>query len=542
MAQVDEDRRPGNGSDRSAGRSAGRSASAGQTGSSTAAPQAPGRGGALLKLAILAILLIGGYVAAARTPLGAYLTREGIGEAIELLRGNPWAPLIFVATYATATALAVPGTILTLAGGAVFGFYWGTLFNFVAANIGANAAFVLARTLGGDGVRRLMGDDSAALRKLDRVVGKHGFRGLLTLRLIPLVPFNALNFGSGLVALKWRTYAVATLVGILPGTAVYTFFADSLLQGSLEASRDALYSVLLAGGLLLLLSFLPAILKRLGVRLPGMSAIVLPLVGLSLAGRPASPLQEAGARPQLPDHSALTQVLATVVEGPVVNYSRLAADPAGLERYIAALASTERSALEAANRDDRLAFWINAYNACMLKRVIEHYPIRKAGGLLRLKNAAAGRPENSVWQIDDVFTGAHCPVAGADRSQDEIEHDIIRPMGDPRIHLAINCAALSCPPLVPQAYRGATLDRQLDERVMAFVRDPAHFEVSLTDGTPTVTTNRVLDWFNEDFGGHEGVLAFFAEYLDGADRDAVADPRAGLAFFDYDWTLNDTRH
>ena len=533
MAQIDKSRRHGDGSGEVAGTIHTRSA-AGES-------RATGRAGALLKLAILALLVIGGYVAAARTPLGAYLTREGIGEAIELLRGNPWAPLIFVATYATATALAVPGTILTLAGGALFGFYWGTLFNFVAANIGANAAFLLARTLGGEGVRRLMGDDSAALQKLDRVVGKHGFRGVLTLRLIPLVPFNALNFGSGLVPLSWRAYAVATLVGILPGTAVYTFFADSLLQGSLEASREALYGVLFAGGLLLLLSFLPAILKRLGVRLPGMSTVLVPLVGLSLIARPAAALQEATS-PQLPDHSALTRVLAAVVEGPLVDYSRLAADPAGLDRYIAALAATDPSALDAANGDDQLAFWINAYNACMLKRVIEHYPIRKAGGLLRLKNAAAGRPENSVWQIDDVFTGAHCPVAGADRSQDEIEHEIIRPMGDPRIHLAINCAALSCPPLIPRAYQGVALDRQLDERVMAFVRDPAHFEVSLTDGIATVRANRVLDWFNEDFGGHEGILAFLAEYLDGATKDAVADPEARLVFFDYDWTLNDKSH
>jgi len=238
----------------------------------------------------------------------------------------------------------------------------------------------------------------------------------------------------------------------------------------------------------------------------------------------------------------LTQVLAEIVEGPLVNYSRLAADPAGLNRYIAALASTNPSALDAANRDDQLAFWINAYNACMLKRVIEHYPIRRAGGLLRLRNAAAGRPENSVWQIDDVFTGAHCPVAGAGRSQDEIEHDIIRPMGDPRIHLAINCAALSCPPLIPQAYLASTLDRQLDERVIEFLRDPTHFEVSVANGAPTVRVNRVLDWFNEDFGGHEGILAFLAEYLDGTDRNAVADPAVRLVFFDYDWTLNDAPH
>lgn len=508
-------------------------------GSGSREARASGRAGAFLKLAALALLLAGGYLAATRTPLENYLTREGIGEAIALLRGNPWAPLIFITTYATATALAVPGTILTLAGGALFGFYWGTFFNFVAANIGASAAFVIARTLGGDGVRRLMGDDSAALQKLDEVVGKHGFQGLLTLRLIPLVPFNALNFGSGLMSLKWRTYAIATLFGILPGTAVYTFFADSLLQGSQEASRDALVRVLFAGGLLLLLSLLPAILKRLGVRLPGMSAVLVLFMGLSLSARPTSATQQTSAA-GLPDHSAFTPLLATVVEGPLVNYARLAADPSGLNRYIAALASTDPSALAVASATERLAFWINAYNACMLKRVIEHYPIRKAGGLLRLKNAAAGRPENSVWQIGDVFTGAHCPVAGAERSQDEIEHEIIRPMGDPRIHLAINCAALSCPPLISRAYLAGTLDRQLDDRVRAFIGDPVHFEVSVTDGAPVVRVNRVLDWFNEDFGGPEGVLAFLAGYVDGAVLAAVTDPAARLVFFEYDWTLNDT--
>ena len=120
-----------------------------------------------------------------------------------------------------------------------------------------------------------MGNDSGALNRLGDVVERHGLRGLLTLRLIPLVPFNALNFGSGLMPLRWRTYALATLVGIVPGTAVYTFFADALLQGSQQASRDALVRVAVAGLLLILLSFMPALLKRLRVRLPGMGAIVL---------------------------------------------------------------------------------------------------------------------------------------------------------------------------------------------------------------------------------------------------------------------------
>lgn len=495
-----------------------------------------GRTGALVKLGILVVIVVGGLLIAPRTPLGPYLNREGIFQFIDWLRGHPLAPVIFVALYATATALAIPGTILTLAGGALFGFYWGTLFNLLAANIGANAAFAIARHLGRDGVRKLMGDDSRALAKLDSVVSRHGFQGLLTLRLIPLVPFNALNFGSGLMPLTWRSYAAATAIGIVPGCAVYTFFADALLQGSREATREAWILVAIAGGLLVLLSFLPALLKRLGVRLPGMGAVIA-LFAL-IAGAPGSLAQQTG-NGGLPDHTAFTAVLASVVSESRVDYARLADDRAGLDSYLAALSDTDPAAVEAVSRQDQLAFWINSYNACMLKRVIDHYPIRPADGLLGLRNRAAGRPANSVWQIEDVFTGSHCPVAGSERSQDEIEHEIIRPMGEPRIHFAINCAAISCPPLIAEAFEGGTLDDQLNARVRAFVDDPGQLELDATAIRPTVRVNQVLDWFKEDFGGHEGVRSFLADRVTGATRDALLDPGVRLAFIDYDWTLND---
>lgn len=236
--------------------------------------QKPGsrdRRGAILKLAGLVALVGAAYAVLQATPAGDYLTREGIGDAIAWLRGNPWAPVVFVAVYATATTLAVPGTVLTLAGGAAFGVFWGSIFNLIAANLGANAAFVLARFLGRDGIRRLAGADSATLRKLDRAVEQRGFAGLLVLRLIPLAPFNVLNFAAALTTLRWPVYAGATLIGILPGTVVYTFFADAILQGSQEASRGALVRALIAGVLLAGLAVLPAVLKRLGVRLPGRS-------------------------------------------------------------------------------------------------------------------------------------------------------------------------------------------------------------------------------------------------------------------------------
>jgi uncharacterized membrane protein YdjX (TVP38/TMEM64 family) len=225
--------------------------------------------GAILKLVLLVVLLVAVAVVARATPLGEYLTREGMLGALQRVRSSPFAPVIYVAAYALATALALPGSILTIVGGAVFGFASGAALVTVGANIGANAAFGLARGLGRDGIERLLG---ARLRGVDRATAAHGFWGLLVLRLIPLVPFNALNFGSGLTAMRWRDYALATVIGILPGTLVYVFFADALVQGSAEASAEARIRLFIAGALFLALSLIPLIARRLGFRLPSKSA------------------------------------------------------------------------------------------------------------------------------------------------------------------------------------------------------------------------------------------------------------------------------
>ena len=245
----------------------------------------------------------------------------------------------------------------------------------------------------------------------------------------------------------------------------------------------------------------------------------------------------------LPDHAAFSRVLEQVIRIPRVDYARLKEERAGLDRYIEALSRTDPHALEAASRDERLAFWINAYNACMLRLVVDHYPIETGGmGLFgAVRNRVAGYPDNSVWQIRDVFSRAHCPVAGRNRSQDEIEHDIIRPrFQEPRIHFAVNCAALSCPVLWPEAYTAEGLDAQLDRAVRNLIRNPDHF---LLEGTApaTLTLNKVLDWYAEDFDGIEGLKPFFADYLQGSARERVLAPTTRIDFFEYDWTLNDFR-
>jgi hypothetical protein len=243
----------------------------------------------------------------------------------------------------------------------------------------------------------------------------------------------------------------------------------------------------------------------------------------------------------LPDHERLSAVLRRVVRGAGVDYQALAGDRSGLDGYLAELAATPIPALESATPADRIAFWVNAYNACMLSRVLDHYPLlerARPGVAGWIQNRLAGRPANSVWRIREVFTGSFCTVAGSSRSLDEIEHTILRPMGEPRIHFAINCAARSCPPLVPEAYTGERLDEQLDARVRAFVADPSHFRFDRETGEMRV--NRVLEWFGEDFGGPEGVVRFLSEYLDEEDRRAVG-PGTALVHFDYDWTLNDVQ-
>ena len=132
-----------------------------------------------LKLAVLVLIIGGAAVVVRATSLGTYLDRQTMLDTLEALRSSVWAPLVYIVVYAAATALALPGSILTIVGGAVFGFGWGVLLVTIAANIGANAAFGLSRWLGRDGIERILGP---RLKGLDNATEQHGFVGLLILR------------------------------------------------------------------------------------------------------------------------------------------------------------------------------------------------------------------------------------------------------------------------------------------------------------------------------------------------------------------------
>lgn len=208
----------------------------------------------------LAVLLVF-YLLFRFTPLSAYVTEESILKFFEAIRGQWWGPVVFIVIYSIGCVVAFPGSILTLAGGAIFGTFLGTLYNIIASNLGATLAFFAARFLGRDFIKGLL--KSGKLAEFDQRIGKAGFKTIFRLRLIPLVPFNGLNFGAGFSAIRYRDYLLGSFLGMLPATFIYTYFADALLQGVREVSQKAFLNLTVAGVLLILISFLPSLYKKI---------------------------------------------------------------------------------------------------------------------------------------------------------------------------------------------------------------------------------------------------------------------------------------
>ncbi len=222
----------------------------------------PPRALSLFKLAVLVLFLAGAIYFFRFTSVGRSITPTSVKETIEGL--DPVAArLVYVLGYIAGTVLLLPGTVLSFAGAVLFGMWEGTLYTWIGAVIGATLAFLLAKQLGRDFVDQLLG---GKLQALDRRLEQHGFTGLLILRLIPLFPFNGINFGSGLTGIRLRDYVLATAIGILPGTFVFQFLfarlGDKILQEGFSFS-DLLDPVLgLALALFIAFIFLGRWLSR----------------------------------------------------------------------------------------------------------------------------------------------------------------------------------------------------------------------------------------------------------------------------------------
>ncbi len=180
------------------------------------------------------------------------------------------------------------------------------------------------------------------------------------------------------------------------------------------------------------------------------------------------------------------------------------------------------------DREGRLAYWINAYNVFTIDLIVDHYPVESIRDI--------GSFFFPVWN-EKVAS-----IEGRDVSLGEIEHEILRKMGEPRIHAAIVCASTSCPPLARRAFRAERLDEQLDAAMRRWLASPAK-GVRIDRARETVHVSQIFDWFEEDFEAGGGVLETIARHVPDEDAAWLRGPGrdARIRFLDYDWALNDLR-
>lgn len=170
-----------------------------------------------------------------------------------------WAPLGHIVLFALGTILFVPGAIFGLVGGALFGPLWGTVLNLAGATLGATAAFVVARYVAADWVRRKAGG------RLDRLIAgveAEGWRFVAFVRLVPLFPFNLTNYALGLTRISLQHYVLASLVGMVPGTVAYTWLGHAGREAAAGNTAAIRYG-LIALALLATIAFLPRLVRRI---------------------------------------------------------------------------------------------------------------------------------------------------------------------------------------------------------------------------------------------------------------------------------------
>jgi hypothetical protein len=226
-------------------------------------------------------------------------------------------------------------------------------------------------------------------------------------------------------------------------------------------------------------------------------------------------------------HDSYASVLSRYVEGGDVRYGLLVTEnPPEWRRYLEWL---ENARPETMSVEARRAFWINAYNARVIAGVIERYPIDSVRDVGFLSGRVRG-----------FFNRREHPVAGEVRTLDEIEKEILfsRPLWDPRVHFALNCAARSCPKLRSEPYEASRLDTQLDFQTRTYLNGPDGHRID--PAARVLYVSRVLKWYRDDFERAGGTLReYLVRNLTGEAAAAARDPAWKIQYLDYDWSLND---
>ncbi|WP_246004379.1 DUF547 domain-containing protein [Marinimicrobium koreense] len=237
-------------------------------------------------------------------------------------------------------------------------------------------------------------------------------------------------------------------------------------------------------------------------------------------------------------HKTYAEVLENHVEwredgtASTVDYPALKADPDNLDQYLERLSGVEKTSFDNWNKDQQLAFLINAYNAFTLKLIVDHYPVDSI------------KDTGSFWQ--NPWNKRFFTLLGEDMHLDQVEHEIIREPGtynEPRIHFAVNCASIGCPALRTEPFTAEQLEQQLEDSTERFLRDETRNR--FRDGQLEVSS--IFKWYREDFErgwqGIDSLNAFFLRYanslgLSETEKEQLRQDAVDYRFLDYDWRLN----
>ncbi len=230
------------------------------TSASAASPETSAASGGWKKWAILFVL-----VAALVTVVTLFDVRGILRDTLNAISGlGPWGPVIFVLIYIAATVFFLPGSVLTLGAGAVFGVAWGSVYVSIASTLGATAAFLVGRYLARAWVAKKI-EGNASFAAIDRAVAAEGWKIVGLTRLSPVFPFALLNYAFGLTRVTLRDYVIASWIGMMPGTVMYVYVGSLARVGAAGEKKSPAELALYGVGLLATLAvtvFITRIARR----------------------------------------------------------------------------------------------------------------------------------------------------------------------------------------------------------------------------------------------------------------------------------------
>lgn len=231
----------------------------------------------------------------------------------------------------------------------------------------------------------------------------------------------------------------------------------------------------------------------------------------------------------------------------MVDYNGLKANREGLDRFAEQIAEIPSTVYHTWKDREKIAFWTNAYNAFTLKLIIDNYPIKSSFA------ASLRFPKNSIRQIPGHWDKVKFSIMGKEMTLTDIEHNTLRKdFNEPRIHMALVCAAMGCPPLLNEPYTAEKLYEQFADRTKALLADPQKFRIDRKK--KRVFLSPIFTWFEDDFiktygtdekfkefsKGKRAVLNFISPFLSDTDRTFLVETeKFSIKYLDYDWSLNE---